>query len=126
MSLANAYATVIRDAEAHGAGRDFAEKLIAFMHARGHGSLMPRVIKLLEREPKQEKAVVTLARESDAQKFTDSLAAALNAFGVSKGEYAILVDPDMVGGYRVQSGHRLLDRSFRSALVSIYQNTIRQ
>jgi len=126
MSLAHAYAKVIQEAELKGDTRAFFNTLIAFMKERGHLSLLREVVRVLEREPRQPKAVVTVARESDIAKLKDRLAGHLADLGVGKGEEVVSVDPDMVGGYRITSGNTLIERSFRSALVSIYQNTTRQ
>jgi len=96
------------------------------MKARGHISLLREVVRVLEREPREPKARITLARESDASKLKGPLADHLSRLGIGAGESVVSIDPDMVGGYRIKAGNTLVDRSFRSALVSIYQHTTRQ
>lgn len=124
MSLSHAYAKVIQNAEQKGEGDSFLSKLISFMQSRGHMSLLGEIVRILEREPAAAKASVTLARESDASKFKDTLAQHLQTLGVGKDEYTLTLDPKMVGGYRINAGGKLIDKSYRSALVSIYQKAV--
>jgi len=126
MSLVHAYAKVIQEAELQNNTAVFFGKLISFMKARGHISLLREVVRVLEREPREPKARITLARESDASKLKGPLADHLSRLGIGAGESVVSIDPDMVGGYRIKAGNTLVDRSFRSALVSIYQHTTRQ
>lgn len=123
MSLVHAYAKVIQEAESRNESRSFFDTLIAFMKDRGHLSLLREIVRVLEREPREPQATITLARESDVSKLKNTFAKDLAHLHVEKGESVISIDPDMVGGYRVKAGNTLVDRSFRSALVSIYQRT---
>lgn len=118
MSLADAYATVIREEKSD------IKRLIAFMKSRGHLSLLPQVVRILERDPIDEsKPVALIAKEGDAKKFASEIREALSRLKVA-GEPTISVDPRIVGGYTLRAGSQLVDRSFRSALISIYQKTI--
>ncbi len=113
MSLANAYAKVIRAVPEKDASA-FVPGLVAFMQSRGHRSLLPQIVKILEREPAStDEPVAVIAKEADAKKFATQIGGA-----------RIVVDPRAVGGYTLRTGSQLIDKSFRSALISIYQKTV--
>jgi len=113
MSLANAYARVLRDVPERDVSA-YLKKLMAFMKSRGHLSLLPQVVRILEREPSGgNEPVAVVAKESDAKKFAKEIAGA-----------RVVVDPRAVGGYTLRTGSTLIDKSFRSALIAIYQKTV--
>lgn len=113
MSLANAYAKVLRDVPTKDVPA-YLPRVLAFMKGRGHLSLLPQVVRILEREPSDTgEAVAVIAKESDAKKFAEEIRGA-----------RVVVDPRIVGGYTVRTGSRFVDRSFRSALIAIYQKTV--
>ena len=105
MNLAQRYAVVAEHVET--------KKLLAYMKAKGHLSLLPKVVKHLERTPKSEHVVV-VADEKDVSKMKKKFP-----------ESRIDVDQKIVGGYIARNGSEVTDASFRHALVTLYQNTIR-
>ncbi|MES2014460.1 MAG: F0F1 ATP synthase subunit delta [Patescibacteria group bacterium] len=125
MSLATAYASVIKDAEKEPQGGHFVQKLLSLMHARGHMSLLPEIVRILEKEPVEMGAVVTVAHDADVKKFASEIKSALALLGADKETHQTIVDARAVGGYTVRAGSKILDQSFRTALVDLYQNTIR-
>lgn len=126
MSLAHAYAEVIQAEEERGPSAGFSDKLFAFMKSRGHVSLIPHIARILDRLPSRRRVVVTLADENAEQKFSSEIAHALTSLNVHEQKKEIVIDPRAVGGFSVRSGNGIVDRTFRTALVSLYQNTIRQ
>lgn len=124
MSLAHAYASVIQEAEQKGEGAAFVKNLLALMKSRGHLSLLAQIFRIIEREPENTKApVVVLAKEEDAKKYSKMIRddlATLNAR-----DHRTVLNPRSVGGYSVRAGSKIIDKSFRSALVSLYQRAIR-
>ena len=120
MNFAKAYAQIIREKEGEA---PFLKKLLDFMRAKGHLSLVPEIVRILEREPDTKNVTkVVLARESDKKKFSHAIKEAVSEIG--SGETEEVTDPKIVGGYIVRGGGKVLDRSFRKALVDIYQKTI--
>lgn len=119
MNLSHAYAQVLRE---NGAP-EFVKKLVAFMKSRGHMSLLPEITRILTRDPKRKGAVVMLADDKDGKKYSAKIRAALK--DINEDDAETVVDPKMVGGYTVLGRSKVIDKSFRSALVSIYQKTIR-
>ena len=124
MSLANSYAQTIINVTAHGSKADFVTKLVAFMKSRGHLSLLPQVIRIVERAPNPSQATVTVRSAHDEKKYKDAITKALKDLGI-EGHHTTVEDPNLVGGFMVQGKGKVIDNSFRSALVKIYQNTIR-
>lgn len=119
MNLANAYADVIRSVPEKDA-KAYVPKLMAFMKSRGHLSILPEVVRILERSgERSDRAVVTVAKQPDEAKFSRQIREALAALGA--GEHRVHVDPRSVGGWSVRAGSKLVDRSFRTSLVSLYK-----
>ncbi len=98
----------------------FVKQFIAYLTKRGHLSLLPHIVKRLERARARTPGQVVLAREKDAVTFAQSIAAALTTLGVDKGAYTVKVDDRAVGGYSVRAKGTLIDRTYRSALVQLY------
>lgn len=104
MNLAQRYATILKSVDA--------KKVLAYMKHRGHLSLLPKVVKVLEREP-ETGDVVVVAHEKEVSKFKKKYPDA-----------RIEVNPMLVGGHIVRSGTTITDASYRHALVQLYHNTI--
>ena len=124
MSLATTYAKVIQDSEGKPNAKAFGDSLIAFMKTKGHMALLPQIVKILERAPEKEVALVTVRDEADAKKYKKEIESALSDLG-AQGSNRVVIDKRLVGGYTVRAGGKLVDKSYRSALVNIYQDTIR-
>lgn len=101
MNLIQNYASVLTG------GAD-PKRTLALMKQKGHLSLLPQVVKVLERE-KSEGEVMVVANEKDAKGF--------------KGN--VVVDSRIVGGYLKRSGSKIIDATYRKALVEIYKNAVK-
>lgn len=123
MNLANAYARLILDAPEGKAGQAFAEKLVAYMKAKGHLSLIPTMLRIAERIPRKDTATVTVRSEADVVKLKPKIKESLKVLGYDD-KPEIVVDPDIVGGYTAVFAGKAVDKSFRSALLAVYRNTI--
>jgi F0F1-type ATP synthase delta subunit len=103
----------------------FIRNFVAYIKKRKHESLLPQILQRLERmQDTRGTSSVTVASVSDAKKFAQSIASTLTNLNVEKGEYELHVDDRAVGGYMVHAKGMLVDRTYRSALVKLYQNTI--
>ena len=120
MSLSHAYAQVVKD-EGEKAG--FLKKFVEYLAMRGHTSLLPEIVRILGRDTRAKGAEVYLARESDHSKFKSEIRDALSALGEK--DAATVIDANMVGGFIVRAKSKVVDSSYRSALISIYQNAIK-
>jgi F0F1-type ATP synthase delta subunit len=117
MNLAHSYARAISD---RGNDKKFLDQVIHYMKSRGHASLLPQVVRILERTPGKEAAVVRVAKKEDAAKYKHGIQDALRIFGGSD-DHRVEVDSNVVGGYMVYGNGKAIDKTFRTALVSLYQ-----
>jgi F0F1-type ATP synthase delta subunit len=118
MSLAANYAALLSG------GADM-KKTLAYMKSRGHLSLLPQIVRILERRSAEGgSVVVTVAKESDAKKFSSKIAEALKTLGADMKTARTVVDERAVGGYAVRTPSALVDRSFRTALITIYKQAV--
>jgi F0F1-type ATP synthase delta subunit len=122
MALADTYAKVIRE-KGKDVSAQYVESLIAFMKSKGHLSLLPSVVRILEREPETHRASIVVARAEDAKKFARSIADSLKLLGTEVMP-AASVDARIVGGHIVRAGSQIVDKSFRNALVEMYRKTV--
>jgi F0F1-type ATP synthase delta subunit len=120
-TLINRYASLILSAIYNDADSAFVTKLVAYMKQRGHTGLLSAVLRRVERLYVPRGAVVTVARADDASKYAPAIASQLVGLG-SSADYTIGVDDRMVGGYMVRAGGKLVDTSYRTALVTLYKN----
>lgn len=124
MSLAHAYAEVIMTAEEEGQGAAFAQKVLTFMKYRGHLSLVPEIARIIERTPVRGGSVLTVADTDSEKKLNNEIQEALRILKAESLKQAVVVDPRAVGGFSLRVGSTIVDRTFRTALVSLYQKTI--
>ncbi len=120
-SLINRYSALITNALRNGAPKDFVQKLVIYMKAHGHLSILPAVVRRVERTgAAAPAALVTVANATDAAALAPKIASALSTLGV-EGDYALSVDQNIVGGYSVVARHKVIDQTYRKALVDLYQ-----
>jgi F0F1-type ATP synthase delta subunit len=124
MSLAHTYAAVLKDAEGKKLGKPFAEKILSYMKAKGHLSLLPHILRIAERSGAKDGAVVHIAKHADVAKYKHEIADALKVLAYS-GDHDTVEDSRIVGGYTVRAKGKVIDNSFRSALVSLYRSIVR-
>ena len=124
MSLADTYAKVIQEAEGKSNLKTFGDSLIAYMKAKGHTAIIPQIVRILSRAPERGTAIVKVRDAGDAKKYKKEIDATLSELGAT-GKHSIIEEPRLVGGYSVRAGGKLVDKSFRSALVTLYQQSVR-
>lgn len=106
MSLAQNYAALLKE------GND-PEKTLAYMKAKGHQSILPQVVRILERQ-EDDGGVVLVAKKEDAEAVKDKFPDA-----------RIIVDTRIVGGYFARTKDaKVIDATYRKALVTIYKAAI--
>ena len=95
------------------------EKVRASMEKRGHGKLWKRTLRkallLAGKSTARTEPVVTLARESDKQKHAENIAKSGGA------EARVAIDASIVGGFILQKGFSRIDRSYKTALHTLYK-----
>ena len=123
--LIRRYATLIQRALVRGADDEFAKKLVQYLKKRGHLTLLPAIMARVERLTlKRRAATVVLGKAGDAKTFATSIASALTTLGIQEDDYQVVVDERVVGGFGVLGKGKVIDRTYRTALVSLYQKII--
>lgn len=92
--------------------------LVAHLTKEGKQKLLPGILTELKRIAHADAKLaprVEVARAGDAE---SALAAAQKA-GIAATE--VVVNPDLIRGWRARSGSTLVDRSAKQALVDLYQ-----
>jgi F0F1-type ATP synthase delta subunit len=91
--------------------------LVKTLKRRGALALLPKVLssykRLVERASTQG-AQLTVARSADIDGARRASAAS--------DDVRVMVDERIIGGYRYEEGGRLMDHSFKSALLQVYRN----
>ncbi len=96
-------------------------ELVASLHnilkRRGELSLMPRIRSALERITAKDRhaheTVFFVAREGDVEKYVHT--------APEQETIRTVIDPNIIGGYRVQRGSTYVDASYRRALLDLYR-----
>lgn len=118
MSIAKQYAAVLKESTEEGV----ADRVIARMKKKGHLSLLPEVVRILEREDVDDQTLVFIAKEADKNRVGE----AVQAVGGDESRTKVKVDPKIVGGYVARNKGTLRDSSIRKSLVTIYQRAVGQ
>jgi hypothetical protein len=103
MSLASNYAALLSSGTEPDA-------VLAYMKQKGHLSLLPHIARLLEREAGVAGDTVLVAKEGDVRTAQEKFPSA-----------RVQQDPRVVGGYLAKVGGKIIDATYRRALVNIYK-----
>lgn len=80
--------------------------------------------RVAEKKERASKITLSIAREKDARAAIREAASILAGFGAKKEDLALAVDPDIVGGWRLEGRGKLIDASYKKHLLNIYDNVI--
>jgi F0F1-type ATP synthase delta subunit len=98
--------------------KEAVESLSKILKRQGREGLMPRIAKAFKRlaeANKANRARIFVAYEKDAK-------SALKASGSAEAD--VCVDETLIGGWRLESGTEVVDRSFKKYLVDIYNEAL--
>lgn len=99
------------------------EVLAARLTREGRRALLPRIAKafarVAERESRKNRTTLSVAREHDVHA---SLAAAAAFAEVAK--HDVRIDPTLIGGWRLETGDRLVDASYKKHLLEIFTRVV--
>ena len=95
----------------------------ALLEEKGHLRLWPSVLKgvvrTLEKQEVGKIPQVTVATEGSLN--VSELKKALTELSIEETETTTVVDPSIIGGFIIQHQDKMLDRSYKRALVEIYR-----
>jgi F0F1-type ATP synthase delta subunit len=98
------------------------------MEARGHVALYPRVLRATLRRLEAAPAPVTVrvARAEDVAAHTKAIAGALHTLSTpADATPEVVIDETLIGGFRVEHNHRVVDATYKNALISLYHRIIK-
>ncbi|RJQ35384.1 hypothetical protein C4568_01040 [Candidatus Parcubacteria bacterium] len=94
------------------------------LEARGRASLFPKIgrafARLAAKEASKNSFTLTVARQKDAQKAVKEVEKVLTDLKIGETDLYEEVDESLIGGWRLQGRGLLIDNSWKSALLSIY------
>jgi F0F1-type ATP synthase delta subunit len=96
--------------------------------ARGRTALLPRIARafarIAARDEEKNGVVLSIARAEDERKAKAAAKDVLAELGVKPAEVVVRTDDSLIGGWRLEGRERLVDASWKTALVSIYNRAI--
>lgn len=101
----------------------------AKLQADGRAALLPRVARafarLAEREEGRSTIVLTVAREKDERHAKSAAKEVLAKLGAEADGLKTQVDDSIIGGWRLEGRGMLVDNSYKSTLLNIYNQVTR-
>ena len=93
---------------------------------KGHEKLYVQVLKGVQSELSLQKntlaSSVVIAKEADLPGLQNELSESLQKLGGNPDETKITVDPTLIGGFIVSHNGKLINRSYKEKLVSLYRS----
>ncbi|MCF7815971.1 MAG: F0F1 ATP synthase subunit delta [Candidatus Pacebacteria bacterium] len=90
-----------------------------------HTKLYPHVMKgLLQKCIKSEKlntTQVTVGRQSDIETLKPNILQELSLLNLNS-EFKTIIDPGVIGGYKVTSYDKVVDRTYKKKLLAVYRS----
>jgi F0F1-type ATP synthase delta subunit len=96
--------------------KEAVESLGKILKREGRGDLMPKIAKAFKRLAQanaRNRARIFVAKEKDAKM-------AMKAAGVEEAD--VCVDESLIGGWRLEGGNEVVDRSYKKFLLDIYSS----
>jgi F0F1-type ATP synthase delta subunit len=103
---------------------DLAKVLKAKGHMSIHGQILEGVRAELQRRKKSDAPTVTVASNKETALHKDAIEASLTELGGSLQEATFTTDETLIGGYVVTHKGKLINRSYKEKLISLYRSII--
>jgi len=126
-NITNAYATAFLKSldKNNGQSRtELFEKLAQRAHRHGHSKLLPAISRAILRGESTFTPTITYATEKDRTIHQENCRE--KASSLTNGEVIEKIDTTLVGGWRIESKSRLVDTSYRLALINLYKSLTSQ
>lgn len=99
-------------------------KLKDVLKAHGHERLLPGilrgVIKHLEHAPASELRIVLAdATQRELQKYEREIEG--TSFTTNTADAQLEADPNIIGGFKIRNGERMIDHSYKTQLLNLYR-----
>lgn len=100
------------------------------LEREGRSALMPRIARAFARIAAQESntstMVLTVAREKDERHAKAAAKGILAELGADAGDLETQVDDSLIGGWRLEGRSVLVDESYKSRLLALYNRVVTQ
>jgi F0F1-type ATP synthase delta subunit len=97
------------------------------LESRGHAPLYPKILKQLMRDlsmrASQKTAVVTVATQSGKEELASDIALAAKELGAET--YNTITDATLIGGFKVETQDKRVDKSHKKVLLTLYRSLIK-
>lgn len=105
--------------------KDIVLGLVRAVQKRGETGLLRNILKeaeaLFSREEKKDRVLLTVVDEKATTRHKKNIADGMRAIGMEKEERDILIDPTIIGGFRISRRGMLYDASYRKQLLDLYR-----
>ncbi len=100
------------------------KSFIEVIKSRGHEKLLPSILSSYEKKANQKDEYVTLtvATERNLKEIKEEIENYSEEFSLQ--DLKTEIDKSIIGGYVLRSQNNLYDKSFRKALIKLYQKII--
>lgn len=99
------------------------------LEREGRGALMPRIGKafarIAEREGARTRVTLTVAREKDERAARSAAKEMLASLEVASKDVDVRVDDSLIGGWRLEGRETLLDKSYKTQLLDLFNKSVR-
>ena len=127
MKLEEVYARAL-DSSIRGGikAEDVLPRLVTILKRRGHIKLLPKIARnlerLLEQHTRTKTANVRVAKKTHEEKYKKEIDNARRELGLEKA--TTVLDETLIGGYVVEGGSKMIDASYKTALLKLYRTFI--
>lgn len=90
-------------------------------HTSIHASVLRGVIKELQRRREATAPTVVVAKSADASVYKEAIEASLLQLKSNPADVQFLTDESLIGGYIASHQGKLINRSYKEKLVSLYR-----
>lgn len=98
--------------------------LVESLKVKGREALLPRIARaferLAQREMHKNAVVMSVAKEKDVHAGKRDAKELLETIGAESKDVEVRIDEDLIGGWRLEGRGMLVDRSFKKALLQMY------
>lgn len=105
--------------------KDIALGLVRAVQRRGETGLLRGILREAEhisiRERKKDRVLLTIASKNAVARHKKNIADGILAIGAEKKESDVLIDPTIIGGFRILHRGSLYDASYRKRLLDLYR-----
>jgi F0F1-type ATP synthase delta subunit len=102
--------------------------LSELLKSHGRLALMPRIGKafarIAERQLQKETMTLTVAREKDERAAKAAAKEVLAELKLEAKEVSVKVDDSLIGGWRLEGKEVLVDRSYKTRLLGVFNKTV--